>query len=760
MESWAGAPPSDRAMRTFYRFIVYHPKLILVFFALLAALSAVCFPMVGVNYDMNDYLPEDSPSTVAIDVMSEEFDGGIPNARVMLRGVSIAEALRYKDMLAAVEGVTDVLWLDDSTDVSIPLSALDPDLVETYYKDGNALMTLTIEEENVVDTVDTVRAVIGEENAMSGAAVSTAVATTSTVTEIPLIAAFAVVFTFLVLLLTTQSWLEPVIVLGSIGVAVLINSGSNIIFGTISFVTNAAGAVLQLAVSLDYGVFLQHRFEDCRKEQPDIREALIDALCASTSSILSSGLTTVIGFIALCIMRFGIGSDLGLALAKGVAISLIVTFVFTPSLIMMTYRLNDRLRHRSFVPSFNRLGHLTLKMMIPLTVLFLLVVPPARVASNSNSYYFGSSKIFGLDTQLGSDTAQIEEAFGKQDTYVLLVPRGNFALEKTLSNALQELDEVTSIISYVDTAGAQIPVSYLEESERELLLSDRYSRMVLTVDADYEGEATSSLVQEIRSLAQLCYPDSWLLAGEGVSTYDLMDTITEDMGKVNAVSIGAVFLVLLLSMKSLLLPFLLVLSIEAAIWLNTACPFVTGTTVFYISYLIITSVQLGATVDYAILFTEHYTQCRKTMSKRDAIVDVIENCTVSVLSSGSVLTCVGYLLGGFSSHGILSQLGTFLGRGTLCSLAIVLFVLPGLLFLLDGPIRLTTLHAGFCPAKGPKEPHDALPEQAGKTGEAQGEEPPAPADATPPAHRRRRSDAAPPRPKPERRSPHHPEKGT
>ena len=563
MESWTDSSASGKAMRPFYCLIVYHPRLILVLFAVLVVLSAVCMPMVGVNYDMNDYLPEDSPSTVALDVMEEEFDGGIPNARVMLCDVSIAEALRYKDMLSAVEGVTDVLWLDDSADVSAPLSALDEDLVETYCKDGNALMTLTLEEENVVDTI---RAVIGEDNAMSGAAVSTAVAMTSTVTEIPLIACFAVVFTlFVLLLLTTQSWLEPVIVLGSIGVAVLLNSGSNLIFGTISFVTNAACAVLQLAVSLDYGVFLQHRFEDCRAEQPAIREALVDALCQSTSSILSSGLTTVIGFIALCIMRFGIGSDLGLALAKGIAISLIVTFVFTPALIMTTCKLNDRLRHRSFVPSFSWLGRLMLKVMIPMTLVFILIVPAARVASNSNSYYFGSSKIFGLDTQLGRDIKRIEDAFGKRDTYVLLVPRGNFALEKTLSDALHELPEVTDVISYVDTAGAQIPVSYLEDSDREQLLSDHCSRMVVSVDADFEGDETSALVERIRALAQLCYPDSWLLAGEGVSTYDLMDTITADMSKVNAVSIGAVFLVLLLSMKSLLLPVILVLDIEAAI---------------------------------------------------------------------------------------------------------------------------------------------------------------------------------------------------
>ena len=282
---------------------------------------------------MNDYLPSDAKSTVALDVMQKEFDGGIPNARVMITDVTIPQALEYKEQIENVEGVTEVTWLDDSVDITTPLAVLDSDVVENYFKDNNALFSVTIDEDCRISAVDAIREIIGEDNAMTGSAVSTAVATTNTVSEIQKITVIAVIFVLVVLILTTTSWIEPFIVMIGLGIAIIINSGSNLIFGEISFVTNAAGSILQLAVSLDYSVFLIHRFEECRKENANVNEAMVTALCKSTTSILSSGLTTVIGFLALILMQFKIGPDLGLALAKGVAISLITVFLFMPSLI-------------------------------------------------------------------------------------------------------------------------------------------------------------------------------------------------------------------------------------------------------------------------------------------------------------------------------------------------------------------------------------------------------------------------------------------
>ena len=485
------------------------------------------------------------------------------------------------------------------------------------------------------------------------------------------------------LILTTTSFAEPFIVLAGLGIAVILNGGSNLIFGEISFVTNAAGSILQLAVSLDYSVFLLHRFAECRKEYSDPKEAMVQALIRSTTSILSSGLTTVIGFLALCLMRFQIGPDLGLALAKGVAISLITVFVFMPALILATYRLIDKTQHRPFVPSFKRFGRFVSRIMTPLVIVFAILIVPSYLASNANSFYYGASHLFGTQTQVGADTAKIEAAFGKKDTYVLLIPKGSTATEAELSQELHKIPQVKSILSYVDTVGTVIPEQYLDSDTLSKLNSAHFTRMVLTMDAEFEGRETFSLVETVRNTAEKYYPGQWYLAGEGVSTYDLMDTISADTVKVNLVAIGAVFLVLLLTMKSLILPVILVLSIETAVWINLSIPYFAGQSIFYIAYLIISSVQLGATVDYAILLTDRYKEMRQTCSQKESIVQTISAVSVSILTSGSVLTVVGFLLGVFSTHGLLSQLGYFLGKGTLCSLVIVLFVLPGLLCLFD-----------------------------------------------------------------------------
>ncbi|MDU4937712.1 MAG: efflux RND transporter permease subunit [Clostridium sp.] len=673
-------------MKKIYEYIVNHPKLILSVFMILFVICSLCKPFVSVNYDMNDYLPTDTASTIALDKMNEEFTGGIPNARIMLNNVSVPEVLVYKEKIQNVDGVSDVTWLDNVTNIAQPLEIMDTETVETYYKDGNALLTVTIEDDKSMQAVDDIREIIGNGNAMTGSAVSTATATESTVSEISKIAVIAVIFVLIVLCFTTTSWVEPIIILVGLGVAVMLNAGSNLIFGEISFVTNAAGSILQIAVSLDYSVFLIHRFEECRKEESDVKRAMINALYMSTSSILSSGLTTVIGFLALCLMQFEIGPDLGLALAKGIIISLLSVFIFMPVLILYTYKWLDKTHHRSFMPSFKGFGKAVYRIMIPMLLLFVILIVPSYLASNSNNFYYGSSHIFGTETQLGADTEEIEQVFGKSDTYVLIVPKDDLSIQKKLSDELNQIPKVTNIISYVDTVGAEIPEQYLDIETLSKLNSEDYTRMVISVKVDYEGEETFALVDDIRNIASKYYDSNWYLAGQGVSTKDLMDTVTSDMIAVNLLAIGAVFLVLLITMKSLILPTILVLSIETAIWINLAIPYFTDQTIFYIAYLIISSIQLGATVDYAILFTERYKEMRQSFNRKESIIKTISTVTTSILTSGSVLTVVGFLLGYISTHGLLSQLGFFLGKGTLCSLIIVLFILPALLYLSDGLI--------------------------------------------------------------------------
>ena len=666
-------------MERFYGAVTARRKLVAALFLLAAAAGLLLRPLVPVNYDINDYLPEETASTVSLQVMEEQFPGGIPNARVMARDVTVPEALELKRQLADVPGVLEVTWLDDVQDVTVPLAAMDAETLNSYYRDGAALYSVTVSESDYVAAVDGMRQVLGEKGAMTGSAVSMAASATGTMGEVQLIGAFGVAFALVVLALTTSSWLEPLLVLAGLGVAVFINAGSNLIFGEISFVTNAAGSILQMAVSLDYSVFLLHRFEECRAGRDDSVGAMVEALTKSTGSILSSGLTTVIGFLALALMRFRLGPDLGLALAKGVAISLITALLFVPCLILLTLPLADRLRHRRLIPSMGGFGRLVRRVTLPLAVAFVIAVAPAYLAYNANEFYYGSAKMFGPESEYGRDTAAIEETFGVSDTYVLLVPGEDTAVQSELSRDLRAMEHVTGIISYVDSAGAEVPMSYLDSGTLSQLQSGQYARMVISVDVPYEGDVTFGLVEDIRAVAESYYPGGYYLAGQGVNTYDLMDTVTSDLAKVNLVAIGAVFLVLLLTMRSLWLPVLLVLTIETAIWLNLAVPYFAGTPVFYITYLIISSIQLGATVDYAILLTDRYRENRSGLEPREAMEKTVADTAVSILTSGSVLTVVGLLMGYISSNQLLAQLGLLLGRGAIFSLCAVLFVLPGLL---------------------------------------------------------------------------------
>lgn len=608
-------------LKRFYTAIVHRRRAVLAAFVLAAVLSVFASRAVQVDYDINDYLPPDSPSTIALEQMNSAFTGGIPNMRVMVRDVTVPEALDYKEKLAAIDGVEAVTWLDDSLDVTVPLQMQDTATVETYYKDNCALFTVTVEDANRLEAV----------------------------------------------------------------AAILINNGTNLMFGTISFVTNAAGSILQLAVSLDYSVFLIHRFAECRAARPDAsaEDCMVEALCKSTGSILSSGLTTVIGFLALVLMQFQIGPDLGLALAKGVVLSLVTVFTFIPALTLVCYPWMDKTHHKPLLPSFDKFGRFVSRIMLPAALALAVIMVPSYLASNNNEYYYGAAHMFGTNTRLGADTAAIEETFGKSDTWVVLVPEGDTATQAELSDALHAIPEVTGILSYVDNAGASIPPEFVPPDTLKLLASGGYTRMVLTVNADTEGDAAFALVEKVRATVQQYYPDAYDLAGQGVSTYDLMDTITADMVKVNLLAIGAVFLILLLMKRQLLLPVILVLSIETAIWINLAIPYFRGRHVFYIAYLIISTIQLGATVDYAILFSDRYQEFRETLDKKQAIAATVSTVTTSVITTGSALAVVGFLMGAISTNQLLGQLGNFLGVGGLVSLAIVLLALPGYLYLAD-----------------------------------------------------------------------------
>lgn len=682
-------------MERFFGAVLNHKKRVAAFFLICAAAGAVLAGGVKVNYTFADYLPEDTPSTVALDVMNEEFGGGAPNARLAVANQTIPGALDLKEELEAIDGVLEVTWLDDAADVTGPLELIPQDVLEEYYKDGKACFNITIDSDKILSTVTKIRRAAGTGAAMEGAAVNTAFGTATTGSEVKKIMMLVIPLCFLILLLTTTSWFEPVLFMATIGIAILINMGTNLFFGEISFVTKAACSILQLAVSMDYSIFLLHRFSAFRQQGMDVREAMISAIRHSFFTITASGVTTVIGFAALILMEFRIGPDMGLVMAKAIALSMLSVLFLLPVLAMMSYKIIDKTRHRRLIPGFGGFARLVFKIRIPAMLLFLLIMIPAFLAQGSNDFRYGAGELFGEKTTVYAERMQVEWDFGKKNQLVLLVPRGDTAREKALSREIKELPQVTGILSYVDMAGAQVPLEYLEKRTLEKLVSENYSRMVITISTKQESQEAFHTVEKLRSLGEDYYGNQYLLAGESATTYDMKDVTTRDMQKVNFIAIGAIFLILLLTLRSLFMPVILVLLIETSIWINLSVPYFTGESLQYIAYLIISAIQLGATVDYAILMAGRYMEERKKRGKKEAAICSVQNTALSILTSASILTLGGSMLGAISTNGVLKELGALVGRGAVLSALLVLVVLPGLLCFLDKVLEKTTRGAEF-----------------------------------------------------------------
>ena len=679
-------------MDGFTRGITRHRRPVIAIFLICAVVCAVLFLGVEVNYDLTDYLPEDAESTVALDLMMEEFGSGVPNTRVMAVDLTIAEALELKDEIAQAPGVTDVMWLDDVEDMTTPVELMDEATVSQYWKDGKALYSVTIESGHEVEATDAIYELIGDNGAISGDAASTASVQRLAVSEVIGAAAVLVPLIIILLLLTTTSWIAPLLFLITIGVAVLINMGTNVVFGEISFVTQSVSPIMQLAVSLDYAIFLLNSFERHRREVPDPEEAMRMAIKESFSSIAASAATTVFGFLALIFMRFGIGSDLGLNLVKGVVLSYISVMVFLPALSLSCMKLMDKTRHKRIIPEMGKVGKIFVKVRIPALILVLLVVVPCYLGQSRADFLYGMGNP-DPGVRYGADTELINDTFGESQAIVLLVPRGDPGAEAELADEIADIDHVTSVLSYAGTVG-KVPSGFLSDDIVSQFYSDNYARMIIYTDTGEEGDEAFAVVTAVREAASELYDESWT-CGQSANLLDMRDVVTHDSVTVNLIAIAFIFLTLLVTFRSITLPFILLFVIESAIWINLAVPYFTDTPLVYLGYLVINTVQLGATIDYAILMTEGYVVNRRTMGKREAVEATLTKNFISVLTSGLILSAAGFCLNFSSSLSVVAALGTLLCRGTLLSMAMVLLALPALLMLFDPLTAKLTLKSGF-----------------------------------------------------------------
>ncbi len=669
----------------------------MIFFTL-AAIGGILQFGVSVNYNMTDYLPESAPSTKAIEVMTEEFDESVANTRVMIFDVSIQEALVYKRDIEAVDGVSGIMWLDDVIDIRTPIEMMDAELVETYYKNNHALFSFEVEGGKEVEATDTIYEIIGEENALAGEALDVAISQTATGQETFNAALILIPAIIIILLLSTTSWVEPLFFLIAIGVSILINLGTNVFVGEISFISQSVAPILQLAVSIDYAIFLLHRFDDFRHKMDDPTEAMKQAIQESFPAITTSASTTFFGFMALTFMEFEIGADLGMNLVKGILLSYVSVIIFLPALTLLFYRFIDKTKHKPFMPSKYKVGHFFVKFRIPMLIAIALLIVPAFLAQSKTNFIYGMGEL-PKDTRSGQDSRLIEDVFGKDTPMVLLVPSGDLAREEILAQDIKELDGVKSIISYASAVGVAIPPEYLEEKVRKQFFSENYSRLIIHTATDAEGTEAFALVEGVRALAHKYYGDDIHTTGESVALVDMKEVVERDNTLVNVLTVSTIGFILLLAFRSLTVPIVLLLTIQASVWINLSIPYFTQEPLVYIGYLIISIVQLAATVDYAILFSEDYTHKRKEMRASQAIVDTINSHIFSISVPASILATVGFALWATSSDPIISSIGLLLGRGTILAFFLVVILLPALLIVFDRIIEKTTWNPNFYKGK-------------------------------------------------------------
>ena len=673
--------------------ILGHRKTIIAVFLIITAICTVMIFSVKVNYNMTDYLPESAQSTKAIAIMEDEFNESASSASVMVRNVGITEALEYKDKIKALDGVRGVVWLDDTVDLKKPIETYDESLVDNFYKNGNALFTVTVVSEKETQAVQEIRDLIGEDNAISGDAADNYSMKSALTKEVTTAIIILVPLIILILVLSTTSWIEPILFLAAIGVSVLVNMGTNLMFGQVSFVTFSVSPILQLAVSLDYAIFLLHAFGDFRHEGLSVKEAMRKAMKRSVSTVSASATTTLFGFAALVFMQFGIGADLGLSLMKGILLSFLSCVIFLPALTMSSYKLIDKTQHRPLMPTFRGAWRYLSKLAIPFTVIVVLIAVPSYLGQGKSVFSYQNSDK-NPESRTAIDKKAIHDEFGESLVMAVFVPKGDVAREDELTQALERVEHVISVVSYTNQVGTGIPAEWLEPEITEQFYSDTYARIIVYTNTEAEGTTAFANVEAIHDTIGEFY-DEFYTAGQSANLYDMKNVVTKDNLRVNLIAVIAIFLVLLITFKSMTLPFILLATIEVGIWFNLAIPYFTDTPINFLGYLVVSTVQLGATVDYAILLTSYYMENRRKMPQKKAVKTSIGQTFRSTLVSAATLSVAGFTLAMTSSNPAVTEIGILLGRGAVFSFVLVNLMLPILLTVFDKPIGKTTYKSRF-----------------------------------------------------------------
>ena len=545
-----------------------------------------------------------------------------------------------------------------------------------------------LQEQQEKIIIDEINKIVPEGSNIIGSAVDTKSAADTVQSEVSKVMCILIPVVIIILVLTTDSYFSPILFMIVIGTSIFLNMGSNVIFKHVSFLTYSIVAALQLAVSMDYSVFMLHEFESHKGE--DLEKAMMETVKKSCLSIFSSALTTIAGFLALCFMGFTIGADMGLVFAKGIVLTLFTVILFMPCLILKSYPLIEKTRHKSFMPDFEKFAKYTAKISYLLIAIVLIITIPSYVAQKQNIFLYGSSSFGGGEgTKVYEDEKKINSKFDRSNPMIVLVPTGDYVSEKALVKEIEDMESVKKVQSLANLVSEGIPDSFVPIDKYQKFRTDKYSRLVIYTKTSSESDLAFETSRKIEELTKKYYGDNYEITGTVPITLNIKDVVNADYTRVNIFSILAVMVILLFTFKSLILPILLTLVIESGIFINMAIPYYTGKEMMFLGYLIVSTIELGATIDYAILMTNNYLNARKENDKKTASRIAVNKSIPSILTSGGILVCAAFLLKWCSSIKAVSEMGDLIGRGALISMFLVIFFLPHVLSLFDKAIEET-----------------------------------------------------------------------
>lgn len=683
-------------MQKFGRGVVKLRVPILIVSILLLIPSIFGFLSTRINYDILSYLPSDIETMKGQDIMLDEFGkGGF--SLVMLDGMEDKDVEKVKEKIEKVDHVCDVLWYDTLADVSLPKEVLPDDIYDFFNTDNSTMMAVFFDEATSADgsleAVKEIRSIAGKQCFVSGMSSVVEDIKDLTMKEAPMYVIIAVILTSIILALTMDSFLIPLFFMLSVGMAIIYNMGTNFIQGEISFITEALAAVLQLAVTIDYSIFLWHSYKEEKEKHPgDNKEAMAVAIGKTITSVVSSSITTVAGFLALCFMSYELGMDMGIVMAKGVVIGVICCITVLPSMILVFDKALEKTMHKDLVPSLEKPAKFIIKHHAAFIVLFIVVLIPAIYGQINTNVYYNLTDTLPKDLNSVIANTKLDEEYNMATTHMLLVDADMKPKEvNAMLKEMGDVDGVSFSMSLDTLIGPSIPREIVPESVTKILKSDKWQLMLIGSEYKVASDEGNAQIDELSKILK-SYDKDGMLIGEAAATKDLIDITDHDFKVVNVVSIAAIFIIILIALRSVSLPIILVAVIEFAITVNMGVPCFTNTTIPFIASVVIGTIQLGATVDYAILMTTRYkTERNSGKNKKEAVTIALSTSMKSIMVSALGFFASTFGVGVYSSVDMISQLCTLMSRGAIISMITVICVLPSMLMLFDKLIINTTM---------------------------------------------------------------------